>query len=307
MKKLLFSAILLAGTLNAQVALSASTNNNLILDMKQGVPTGDKTFVLPQNATMAADKTKKTNVDTSTNTTLESGLLIYNTNAANNEKGPYFWYNYTATAGAWSAMVTNNNKSVLTNLNYLKNYSPSEVTDTKSATNPPAYWQNTLGDAITSNQWVILPAFTQPYTLNADKNIISFKLEGFTEAYFNGIANTKTIKNLFTVDIGIFIDGKLAVYSPFSVSGNKARDCMYNTYTLSGLLNNQSKGTHTVQVAVKNRNILNSSNDNVVVTYNTRNPSCQNSSSENKYLPNQAIQDGILTILIQENPSILNN
>ena len=87
----------------------------------------------------------------------------------------------------------------------------------------------------------------------------------------------------------------------------------WQNYNVVGLLENLSVGKHTIRVAAKNRNILNDggasgSNSAANVTYNDRNPSCTNTNANNndRYLPNTGIQNSILSIQIQENPSILN-
>ncbi|MDM1549224.1 hypothetical protein HX096_15325 [Empedobacter falsenii] len=309
MKKILLSIIVLSSAVNAQVALSTNVNNdNLILDSKQSTTStkNDKTFVLPRNA--MKDRKDKTNVDLSLGSNLQSGLLIYNTNTSlGNDKGPYFWYNYSSSLGAWTPFVSTKNEGSLTNLANLKNYPLSSTTDIVSATNNPTTgpyansWQNNLGDLITdaSKRWQVLPNFTQEFQIYNSKNIIFYRLTGFVEAY------SSSAEKAISYDVGIFVDGKLTVYSPFSLAGNSTRNCMYNVFSLTGLTNDLSNGKHTIQVAVKNRNILNS-NATVNVTYNSRNSNCGTSSTDG-YLPNQSVNEGLLSIKIQENPSILNN
>ncbi|MGV0923193.1 hypothetical protein [Empedobacter tilapiae] len=308
-KRNILFIVVFSGMLNAQISLENNMNDNLIIDMKQNVATGDKPFVLPLNA-MKADRKDKTNVNITTNTNLESSLLIYNTNTIGNAKGPYFWFNYSSTQGAWTPFVNSLNKDVLLNLNYLTNRTGASGSDIYSATNNPdsgSYkdsWINNIGDDINtaSKRWQVMPSYSSSFNIYNTRNILNLKLFGFAEAYYSA----STASN-FSFEVGIFIDDKLAVYSPFVITNNKNRKCTYETYNLVGLLQNLSVGNHTIKVAVKNRNVLSANGSNSVrVEYNTRNSNCNNINSENKSLPLQAINDGILNIQIQENPSILN-
>ena len=310
MKKILLSIIILSSAVNAQVNLSSSTiNNNLILDAKQSVTSikNDKTFVLPRNA--MKDRKDKTNVNLTSGTDLQSGLLIYNTNTSlGNDKGPYFWYNYSSSLGAWTPFVSTKNAGTLINLDYIKNFPLTSTSDFVSGTSNPTSgiykdsWKNNLEDDITntSKRWQVLPNFTQEFEIFNSKNIILYRLTGFAEAFTNGTGN-----RTFSYDVGIFVDGKLKVYSPFTLTGNATRNCIYNVFNLAGLTNDLSKGKHKIEVAVKNRNIFNTSGT-VNVSYNMRNTNCGTSSADG-YLPTQSISEGLLSIKIQENPSILNN
>lgn len=311
MKKILLSIMIISSAVNAQVKLSSGTSSdNLILDSKQSVTAlkNDKTFVLPRNQMKA--RTDKTNVNLSSTQNLQSGLLVYNTNSNATlaiEKQLYFWFNYSSSLGAWTPFVTSKNSGTLANLNLLKNFPITTTSDNVSATNNPTSgsyansWQNNIGDLITntSKRWQVLPNFTQEFEIYNSKNIVLYSLTGFAEAY-----SSRSDKN-FSYDVGIFVDDKLTVYSPFNLTGNATRNCIYNVYDLAGLTNDLAKGKHTIKVAVKNRNIL-STDGSVNVTYNIRNTNCSTSSADG-YLPTQSINEGLLSIKIQENPSILNN
>lgn len=318
MKKIICALLFLPLITNAQVKLNTQTNQNILLDMRQDVNATsvnkkDKGFVLPRN--VLSDKLSKSNVNTTTSQTLESGLLIYNTKtdktssvqSKNVEEGPHFWYNKDANLGAWTPFVSSKNENKLLNLNYIKTYNLGSVTLTKSQTNNnDGTWSNDIGDKITDNGWVELPGTTAQFVINNTKNIITLATSGYIEAYRN-TAGTPSV----SFDIGIFINGELKVYSPFSFTkvGTNVINCMYTPYTLTGIIKNLPINTtanpnYTVKVAVKNRNIIGGDGNNAVqVTYNSRNTNCENKN----LLPNVGASSALLNVQIQENPSILND
>jgi hypothetical protein len=310
MKKILLSLLLINSSLFAQVNLQPNgSNGNLIFDMKQNTGFKDKTFVLPRNTIIK--RTEYTNVNTTDGKRPESSLLIYNNVASTDiDKGPYYWYNLNETSGVWTPLVSSKNGNKLINLNYLTNLSNGKITDTYSSTNAPASgsWTNNIGDDITTKRWQEIVSYNTEIEIFNSSNIINLKLGGFVEAYdVDGVASQPNM----SYELGIFVDNKLAVYSPLAINGNSNKLCIFSSFNVVGLLENLSVGKHTIRVAAKNRNILSDggtgSNTAANVSYNDRNPNCINTNSNNtdRYLPNTGIQNSILSIHIQENPSIL--
>ena len=193
-------------------------------------------------------------------------LLVYNTNAAfSGGKGLYYW-----DGTQWVFYFNSANINLL--LGITKYY--SKIFNTGVATN------NYPADATSVNSFVNGSTLASPWVEIADPsafNIIIDRPENNTVITFTGMLqlnNASSGTASVTYGLGIFVDDKLIASK--SASMNVDSTCAFQEFTMTGIVDDLSVGTHNIKVAVMNR----SSTTSTTIYYGQKGVSCTNISND---------------------------
>lgn len=233
----------------AQVLISRNTDTNSSPDPSAILEVRDsKTGVLfPQVALLSP--TDATTVNSPVN-----GLLLYNTNSAR--------YNF------WQANQWNKNFEIddgLAVIKITKNYasnSTNSVTLTNFPSSVPVFALNSG-----TTGWA---------TLGSDTSIIVTKASNTNFIIAEGMSqiDNTTTNQQYQYAIGIFVDGKLKIVRKY-FTDSKGYTCIWNKFSVSGVFNDLSIGTHTVSVYAYNLPRA-SSTSYTGITYGGNSSSCSN-------------------------------
>ncbi|WP_175620945.1 hypothetical protein [Chryseobacterium schmidteae] len=264
MKKnyLLFFFIILGYNIYGQtgsVGIGTSVpNESAILDLVSG----NKGFMLPKvslNPSNVSDYSFMIAKPT-------ESLMVYNTNASfPGGKGLYYW-----DATKWVFYFSSANINLL--LGITKYY--SKIYNTGVATS------NYPADATSVNSFVNGSLLASPWVEITDPSAFSFVIDRAANnavVTFTGMLqlnNASSSSESVTYGLGIFIDNKLI--SSKSATMNVDNACAFREFTITGLVNNLSVGTHNLKLAVMNR----SSTTTATINYGQKGASCSNISND---------------------------
>lgn len=234
---------------SAQVLIAKNTETNASTDPSAILEIRDsKTGVLfPQVPLL-------TNTDAVTVNSPLDGLLVYNTNDARYN----FWQN-----NAWNKnFEIQDGLAIIKNTqNFSSNSTNSITINTFPSTMPLfALNSNTTG-------WTSLNTSTNINVTNAS-NTNYIIAEGMTQ-----INNDNDTNQRYQYAIGVFVDGQLKIVRKY-FKYSPSTTCIWNKFSLSGVFDNLSIGTHTVSVYAYN--LPKSTSGYNSITYGGNASSCSN-------------------------------
>ncbi|CAD7796803.1 hypothetical protein CHRY9390_00061 [Chryseobacterium aquaeductus] len=193
-------------------------------------------------------------------------LLIYNTNASfPGGTGLYYW-----DGTKWVFYFNGANINLL--LGITKYY--SKIYNSGVSTN------NYPADATSVSSFVNGSALASPWVEITDPAAFNFTIErpeNNAVITFTGMLqlnNTSSSSASVTYGLGIFVDNQLI--SSKSASMNVDNTCAFQEFTITGLVDDLSVGTHNIRVAVMNR----SSTTSTTMYYGRKAASCTNISND---------------------------
>ncbi|WP_262152102.1 hypothetical protein [Chryseobacterium foetidum] len=205
-------------------------NSSAILDL---VAT-NKGIMLPQIALNASNVSDASFMATTPTTS----LLVYNTNASfPGGRGLYYW-----DGGKWVFYFNSANLNLLLGITkyYSKIYPGGTYTFSYPGESP---YVNGSSLAL---PWVKVPETT-------DFDIVIDRPENNTVITFTGMVQVGTASTSANVNygLGIFVDNKLITSKAVSLNGDIA--CPFQEFTITGVLDDLSVGTHKITLGVANR------------------------------------------------------
>lgn len=237
---------------------TSNPDGSAILDLVSG----NKGFMLPKvslNSSNVSDYSFMISQPT-------VSLMVYNTNASfPGGKGLYYW-----DGAKWVFYFSSANINLL--LGITKYYSKIYNTGV-STSNYPA-------DATSVNSFVNGSMLASPWVEITDSSPFSFVIDrpvNSTVVTFTGMLqlnNATSSSESVTYGLGIFVDDQLI--SSKSATMNVDNTCAFREFTITGLVNNLSAGTHNLKLAVMNR----SSTTNGTINYGQKGASCSNISND---------------------------
>lgn len=237
---------------------TSNPDGSAILDLVSG----NKGFMLPKvslNSSNVSDYSFMISQPT-------VSLMVYNTNASfPGGKGLYYW-----DGAKWVFYFSSANINLL--LGITKYYSKIYNTGV-STSNYPA-------DATSVNSFVNGSMLASPWVEITDSSPFSFVIDrpvNSTVVTFTGMLqlnNATSSSESVTYGLGIFVDDQLI--SSKSATMNVDNTCAFREFTITGLVNNLSAGTHNLKLAVMNR----SSTTTGTINYGQKGASCSNISND---------------------------
>lgn len=237
---------------------TSNPDGSAILDLVSG----NKGFMLPKvslNSSNVSDYSFMISQPT-------VSLMVYNTNASfPGGKGLYYW-----DGAKWVFYFSSANTNLL--LGITKYYSKIYNTGV-STSNYPA-------DATSVNSFVNGSMLASPWVEITDSSPFSFVIDrpvNSTVVTFTGMLqlnNATSSSESVTYGLGIFVDDQLI--SSKSATMNVDNTCAFREFTITGLVNNLSAGTHNLKLAVMNR----SSTTTGTINYGQKGASCSNISND---------------------------
>ncbi|MCD0477388.1 hypothetical protein LPB90_02895 [Chryseobacterium sp. LC2016-29] len=237
---------------------TSNPEGSAILDLVSG----NKGFMLPKvslNSSNVSDYSFMISQPT-------VSLMVYNTNASfPGGKGLYYW-----DGAKWVFYFSSANINLL--LGITKYYSKIYNTGV-STSNYPA-------DATSVNSFVNGSMLASPWVEITDSSPFSFVIDrpvNSTVVTFTGMLqlnNATSSSESVTYGLGIFVDDQLI--SSKSATMNVDNTCAFREFTITGLVNNLSAGTHNLKLAVMNR----SSTTTGSINYGQKGASCSNISND---------------------------
>ena len=193
-------------------------------------------------------------------------LLVYNTNSTfPGGKGMYYW-----SGTQWEFYFNSANINLL--LGITKYYSKIYATGVTTSNYP--------ADAASVNSFVNGSTLSSPWVEIADPSAFNITIDrpkNNTIITFTGMLqlnNSASSSASVTYGLGIFIDNKLI--SSKSASMNVDSTCAFQEFTITGIIDDLSVGTHSIKVAVMNR----SSTTGTAMYYGQKAVSCTNISND---------------------------
>lgn len=212
--------------ISAQVLIARSTETNpapdpsAILEIKDS-----KAGILFPQVPLSS------NLDALTVNTPLNGLMVYNTTTSRYN----FWQN-----SSWNKNFEIPDGTEI--IKITKNY-PGNSSNSTTLTNFPSSMPLFALNSTTTN-WTSLNTSTT-ITVTKAVNTNYFIAEGMTQ-----IDNTTTNQQ-YQYAIGIFVDGQLKIVRKY-FADSKGYTCMWNKFSLSGVFDNLSVGSHLVSVYAYN-------------------------------------------------------
>ncbi|AYM99498.1 hypothetical protein [Chryseobacterium sp. 3008163] len=193
-------------------------------------------------------------------------LLVYNTNASfPGGKGLYYWE-----GTKWVFYFNSANINLL--LGITKYY--SKIYNTGVSTN------NYPSDAVSVSKFVNGTVLSSPWVEITDPAPFTFTIErpeNNAVITFTGMLQLNNVSSSsasVTYGLGIFVDDQLI--SSKSASMNVDNTCAFQEFTITGLIDDLSVGTHSIRLAVMNR----SSTTTTTMYYGQKGASCSNISND---------------------------
>lgn len=244
--------IIFCGLAKSQVLISMNQTTTTphpsavlqVADDKRGV-------LLPQVALL-------NNTDQVTAPTPVPGLTVFNTTT----KKFNFWED-----GVWNrTFAIDDGLAIIKQTENFSGNSTSSKTSNTFANTMPMF---TLDEVPATNNWLDLGASTT-LTITKASNTNYIITEGMVQ--INNTANGATNQQ-FQFAIGVFVDGKLKLANKYYYTGGEFI-CDWKKFNLSGVFNDLSIGTHTVQIY--GRNLPKVGTGYTQITYGGNTTGCSN-------------------------------